>query len=464
LVLGRRVGFYKFKSELGAGNFSKVKLATHQLTKERVAVKVIDKTKLDSKTQRMVTREIQIMDSLCHPHLIRLYEVVETINCLHLVMEYAHGGELFARLTGEKGAYRENPDAKVIFTQISSALDYMHTRFFIHRDLKAENVFFASTASDLNVKVGDFGFATQVNQIDQHLNTFCGSPPYAAPELFQDDHYFGPSVDIWALGVLLYFMVTGHMPFKGSTVAALKKSILDGQFEVPSYVSNDCTDLIKSVLRRKPGWRLSMEQIKSCDWLRGTAWPGPDQHYRPSPLILAENDKKEANTTENGTENKAEETINSSSDCVSNSKPPHSPASVGEPEEDAKHDLIVRKDLEVLGISRDHLESHAERGARSPLIGTYRILMHRLILTGDVNGMLGVPPSKAKLGDTLGHSQDCRRSSGAANSGLTSPASSPLLSQNSYNSRNVSKQELTTKDQLDPNKPRGHKSKACNIL
>ena len=109
---------------------------------------------------------------------------METISGIHIVMEYAHGGELFARLTGEKGAYSER-EAKLIFAQIASAIEYMHDRHYIHRDLKAENVFFTSASNDLDVKVGDFGFATQVIQTDQHLNTFCGSPPYAAPELFQ---------------------------------------------------------------------------------------------------------------------------------------------------------------------------------------------------------------------------------------------------------------------------------------
>ena len=111
----------------------------------------------------------------------RLYEVSETVTGLQLIMEYAPGGELFARLT-EDGPYEEDR-AKSIFAQVASGVDYMHNNLFIHRDLKAENVFFAA-GRDM-VKVGDFGFATQVNRVDQHLNTFCGSPPYAAPELFQ---------------------------------------------------------------------------------------------------------------------------------------------------------------------------------------------------------------------------------------------------------------------------------------
>ena len=96
-------------------------------------------------------------------------------------MEYAPGGELFARLT-EEGPYEE-ARAKFIFAQVASGVDYMHSNLFIHRDLKAENVFFAA-GRDV-IKVGDFGFATQVSRVDQQLNTFCGSPPYAAPELFQ---------------------------------------------------------------------------------------------------------------------------------------------------------------------------------------------------------------------------------------------------------------------------------------
>jgi len=374
VALNRRVGFYKFKSEIGAGNFSKVKLAQHQLTKERVAVKIIDKGKLDVKTQKMVSREINIMDSLSHPNLIRLFEVTETVSGIYLMMEYAPGGELFVRLA-ECGSYTEY-EAKPIFAQIASAVQYMHERHFIHRDLKAENVFFAAnyptttsyvtssktttkngfllgnsnkTSSSANrivipqniqVKVGDFGFATQVNKIDQHLTTFCGSPPYAAPELFQDDHYFGPSVDIWALGILLYLMVTGAMPFKGTTVAELKNAILDGHFEMPDYLSQNCIDLIVGILKRRPDWRLTLQQIRESKWLWSVDWPEADNKFRRLPQRSG----------------------------------PHSST-----EELSEVETKTREALVDIGIEEKLLESHIERGPRSHIIGAFRITQNKLL-------------------------------------------------------------------------------------
>ncbi|XP_069954608.1 serine/threonine-protein kinase NIM1 [Cherax quadricarinatus] len=331
VTLGRRVGFYRFRGELGQGNFSTVRLAFHQLTRDKVAVKVIDKSKLDQKTQRMLAREISNMDVVAHPNIIRLFEVVETLSRIHLVLEFAPGGELFNRVTAE-GRLPENDSAKV-FTQVLSAVTYLHGLSIIHRDIKAENVFLAGPGQ---VKLGDFGFSTRVSNLQQQLSTFCGSPPYAAPELYKDESYIGPAVDIWALGVLLYFILTADMPFKANTVAGLKRHILAGAFTTPDHVSPAASDLISRLLVQEPSDRPGTSAISAHTWLAtAPSQPSPLPHY-----VLA---------------------------------PTFSPQESSDVEEEAV------STLEKWGISRDTLEDGATLGARSPSLATYRILLHRLM-------------------------------------------------------------------------------------
>jgi len=121
---------------------------------------------------------------------------------------------------------------------------FQHNKGIIHRDIKSENVFFAK---ERLIKLGDFGFSTY-SEKNQTLTTFCGSPPYAAPELFRDENYIGIYVDFWAMGILLYFMVTGLMPFRAENVGKLKKSILDGHYSIPPHVSEECQQLIRKDL------------------------------------------------------------------------------------------------------------------------------------------------------------------------------------------------------------------------
>ncbi|VDM27057.1 unnamed protein product [Toxocara canis] len=256
VALGKRIGFYRLGKELGAGNFSKVKLGVHVLTKEKVAVKIMEKSKMDQKAQRLLTREIQSMEILHHPNIIRLFECVETISRTFLVLEYAGGGELYA-FVQERGKLTEN-DGKPLFAQIVSAVAHMHAKNIVHRDIKAENVIFSHPGW---VKLADFGFSCQVES-GANLSTFCGSPPYAAPELFKEKEYSGPMVDIWALGVLLYFMLVGMTPFRGETINDLTQNILKGTYNMPEYLSTFAQHIISRMLEMDANKRMTISDVK----------------------------------------------------------------------------------------------------------------------------------------------------------------------------------------------------------
>ncbi|KAI9193352.1 serine/threonine-protein kinase MARK1-like protein [Polychytrium aggregatum] len=254
------IGYYDLEKSVGEGNFAKVKLATHTLTGEKVAVKIIDKGKLDKITAKKLFREVRIMKLLNHPHIVRLYEVIDTPKELYLIMEYAAGGEIFDYLVAH-GRMKEK-EARRHFRQIISAIEYCHNLHVIHRDLKAENLLLDE---NMNVKIADFGFSNQFSP-GQRLNTWCGSPPYAAPELFQGKEYSGPEVDIWSLGVVLYVLVCGSLPFDGSTLAKLRARVLAGKYKVPFYMSTDCERLIKRMLVLEPAKRITLEEIMTDKW------------------------------------------------------------------------------------------------------------------------------------------------------------------------------------------------------
>ncbi|XP_034715241.1 MAP/microtubule affinity-regulating kinase 3a isoform X20 [Etheostoma cragini] len=253
------VGNYRLLKTIGKGNFAKVKLARHILTGREVAIKIIDKTQLNPNSLQKLFREVRIMKILNHPNIVKLFEVIETERTLYLVMEYASGGEVFDYLVAH-GRMKEK-EARAKFRQIVSAVQYCHQKHIVHRDLKAENLLLDA---DMNIKIADFGFSNEFT-MGNKLDTFCGSPPYAAPELFQGKKYDGPEVDVWSLGVILYTLVSGSLPFDGQNLKELRERVLRGKYRIPFYMSTDCENLLKRFLVLNPAKRGTLEVREDAD-------------------------------------------------------------------------------------------------------------------------------------------------------------------------------------------------------
>ncbi|VVC43408.1 Protein kinase domain,Protein kinase-like domain,Serine/threonine-protein kinase, active site [Cinara cedri] len=343
-AVGKRIGLYKLSGELGKGNFSQVKTGYHELTKGGVFIKSKKLGQFPS-TSRLPWQQgkITINNTLVRI-IFLLFEVIETYTKYYLIMEHAAAGELFKRLISE-GRMHES-EAKNIFAQIVLAVKHLHDRKIVHRDIKAENVFLSSRGV---AKLGDFGFSITVSN-DEKLETFCGSPPYAAPELFLDQRYVGRPVDVWSLGVLLFFMTTATMPFIGDNMAGLRRSILAGQVDPPSWMSESLASLIGSMLNTSPDDRFGVDQVLKSDWLReASAYQSRFNnnsvygHWCAYPTVVQ--------ATADG--------------CAT--------AELTDTEANA------RRLLESLGISKGMLDEHCSRGSRSNVVATYRIVVNRLL-------------------------------------------------------------------------------------
>ncbi|XP_055370489.1 MAP/microtubule affinity-regulating kinase 4 isoform X6 [Betta splendens] len=270
------IGNYRLLKTIGKGNFAKVKLARHILTGREVAIKIIDKTQLNPTSLQKLFREVRIMKTLNHPNIVQLFEVIETDKTLYLIMEYASGGEVFDYLVSH-GRMKE-VEARAKFRQIVSAVHYCHTKNIVHRDLKAENLLLDA---DANIKIADFGFSNEFT-LGNKLDTFCGSPPYAAPELFQGKKYDGPEVDVWSLGVILYTLVSGSLPFDGQNLKELRERVLRGKYRVPFYMSTDCEGILRRFLVLNPSKRCTLEQVMKDKWIN-SGYEGEDlkPHIEP---------------------------------------------------------------------------------------------------------------------------------------------------------------------------------------
>ncbi|KGL97496.1 Maternal embryonic leucine zipper kinase [Charadrius vociferus] len=254
--------YYDLCETIGTGGFAKVKLAQHLLTGEKVAIKIMDKLALGDDLPR-VKIEIDAMKNLSHQHICQLYHVIETSKKMFMVLEYCPGGELFDYIISKDRLSED--EARVFFRQIVSAIAYVHSQGYAHRDLKPENLLIDE---DHNLKLIDFGLcAKPKGGLDYHLNTCCGSPAYAAPELIQGKAYIGSEADIWSMGVLLYALLCGFLPFDDNSLVAIYRKITRGKYSIPKWLSPGSTLLINQMLQVDPKKRITVKHLLNHPWL-----------------------------------------------------------------------------------------------------------------------------------------------------------------------------------------------------
>ena len=265
-----RVGPWKLGRTLGRGSTGRVRLARNSETAQLAAVKILPKSnfkKVDARNKANmgpeykhklaygIEREIIIMKLVSHPNIMGLYDVWENKNDLYLVLEYIEGGELFDYLI-KRG---QLPEAEAVgyFKQIIGGVSYLHQFNICHRDLKPENLLLDHNN---NIKIADFGMAALEVQ-NKLLETSCGSPHYASPEIVSGKNYHGAPSDIWSCGIILFALLTGHLPFDDENIRKLLLKVQHGKFIMPKFLSPEAKDLISKILRVNPKERISMAEI-----------------------------------------------------------------------------------------------------------------------------------------------------------------------------------------------------------
>uniref|UniRef100_A0A8C1JMF9 Maternal embryonic leucine zipper kinase n=1 Tax=Cyprinus carpio TaxID=7962 RepID=A0A8C1JMF9_CYPCA len=282
---------YEVYETIGSGGFAKVKLGRHILTGEKVAIKIMEKKDLGDDLPRVKT-EIEAMKNLSHQHVCRLYHVIETSSKIYMVLEYCPGGELFDYIIAKDRLSEE--ETRVFFRQIISALAYVHSKGYAHRDLKPENLLIDENH---NLKLIDFGLcAKPKGGLGLELLTCCGSPAYAAPELIQGKAYIGSEADVWSMGVLLYALLCGFLPFDDDNYMVLYRKITRGKYSNPHWLSPASILLLNQMMQVDPKRRLTVKQLLDHPWvMKGYSTPVEWHSKHPVRSFTSETSEKRRN-------------------------------------------------------------------------------------------------------------------------------------------------------------------------
>ena len=257
-----KLAFYKFGHLIGRGAFGKVNLGLHVLSGRTVAIKSFNKTKLKNQESiDKIYQEINLLKIFRHNSIVRILEYIETEKYILIIMENISGGDLLSFV--KKRTKLNEKTAQFIFKQLISTLKFIHSKGIIHRDIKLDNILI-----DLNnnIKICDFGVGKQYKK-NEKLNDQCGTPAYIAPEILQNNGYYGPPVDIWSSGVVLYAMLSGNVPFKANNLKDLHKLIINGKFPYIKDISNDARNLIRKILEVDPCKRIDIDGIFNHPWM-----------------------------------------------------------------------------------------------------------------------------------------------------------------------------------------------------
>ncbi|XP_022112093.1 serine/threonine-protein kinase 33-like [Acanthaster planci] len=296
---------YTFGEKLGAGSFGVVLEATHNESKERWAIKIVNKEKAGSSAVKLLEREVAILKKVRHKHIIHLEAVYETSQKMYLVLELCNGGEL-SDLFKEKGAFTEE-DTRTAIHRLTSTVSYLHKNDIVHRDIKLDNILLSQDPEHpedhLNIKLSDFGLSILKGRAgsDSMMQTMCGTPMYMAPEVI-DNQGYSQQCDVWSIGVIAYMLLSGYPPFTGRDEDGLYEEIRRGELDfsgaVWRKVSDEAKNAIQGLLTVDPAHRLTASELLHHPWITGEK--GSDNDGPKNVLEMMKQWKDELMLEENG--------------------------------------------------------------------------------------------------------------------------------------------------------------------